>query len=216
MYNFTFSDNFELLGVTLRCFVAKHARLSSVKFLGLKLRLCKKRDKYEVCGDKTRQNRFQDKTAYVWVLDYRWRSFAIDDRRSRGRATYASLGVHDPFIHDVMHVSMMHVSMIHASMMHVSMMHVSMMIVSIMRFLDENIPDTCFQDAYINVSMMHVSMMHVSWCIYVWCIYLWSLILMHVCMMQVWMMHVSMIFDPEACIYDAANLFRTDGRTRRF
>ena len=38
---------------TLRCFVARHLlsqiyALSSVKFLGLKLQLCKKRDKYEV------------------------------------------------------------------------------------------------------------------------------------------------------------------------
>ena len=48
VYNFTFSDNFELLGVTLRCFVARQLlsriyALSSVKFFGLKLRLCKKR-----------------------------------------------------------------------------------------------------------------------------------------------------------------------------
>ena len=27
------------------------------------------------------------------------------------------------------------------------------------------------------------------------------------------MMHLSMIFDPNACIYDAANLSPTDGRT---
>ena len=40
---------------------------------------------------KSQQNGFRDKTAYVWALDYRWRSFAIDDRRSRGRATYAGL-----------------------------------------------------------------------------------------------------------------------------
>ena len=53
VYNFTFIDNFELLGVTLRCFVAKQLllriyALSSVKFPGLKLRLCKKNDKYQV------------------------------------------------------------------------------------------------------------------------------------------------------------------------
>ena len=47
VYNFTFSDNFELLGVTLRCFVARQLlsriyALLSVKFPGLKLRLCKK------------------------------------------------------------------------------------------------------------------------------------------------------------------------------
>ena len=54
VYNFTFSDNFELLGVTLRCFVARQLlsriyALLSVKFPGLKLRLCKKNDKYQVC-----------------------------------------------------------------------------------------------------------------------------------------------------------------------
>ena len=47
VYNFTFNDNFELLGVTLRCFVARQLlsriyALLSVKFPGLKLRLCKK------------------------------------------------------------------------------------------------------------------------------------------------------------------------------
>ena len=46
MYNFT-------LSFTLLCFVARHLlsriyALSSVKFLGPKLRLCKKKDKYEV------------------------------------------------------------------------------------------------------------------------------------------------------------------------
>ena len=40
---------------------------------------------------KSRQNGFRNKTAYVWALDYRWRSIAIDDRRSRGRALYAAL-----------------------------------------------------------------------------------------------------------------------------
>ena len=54
VYNFTFSDNFELLGVTLRCFVARQLlsriyALLSVKFPGLKLQLCKKNDKYQVC-----------------------------------------------------------------------------------------------------------------------------------------------------------------------
>ena len=44
---------FELPDVSLRCFVARQLllqiyALSSVKFLGLKLRLCKKKDKYEV------------------------------------------------------------------------------------------------------------------------------------------------------------------------
>ena len=46
---------------------------------------------YHQKARKSRQNGFCDKTAYVWALDYRWRSFAIDDRRSRGRATYAGL-----------------------------------------------------------------------------------------------------------------------------
>ena len=32
---------------------------------------------------KSRQNGFCDKTAYVWALDYRWRCFAVDERRSR-------------------------------------------------------------------------------------------------------------------------------------
>ena len=40
---------------------------------------------------KSRPNGFRNKTEYVWALDYRWRSFAIDDRRLRGRATYAAL-----------------------------------------------------------------------------------------------------------------------------
>ena len=49
MYNFT-------LYITLRCFVARHLlsriyALSSVKFLGLKLRLCKKRDEVWVDED---------------------------------------------------------------------------------------------------------------------------------------------------------------------
>ena len=44
---------FELPDVSLRCFVARQLllriyALSSVKFSGLKLRLCKKCDKYEV------------------------------------------------------------------------------------------------------------------------------------------------------------------------
>ena len=44
---------FELPDVSLRCFVVKQLllriyALSSVKFPGLKLRLCKKNDKYEV------------------------------------------------------------------------------------------------------------------------------------------------------------------------
>ena len=47
---------FELPDVSLRCFVARQLlsqiyALSSVKFPGLKLRLCKKNDKYEVCLD---------------------------------------------------------------------------------------------------------------------------------------------------------------------
>ena len=46
---------------------------------------------YHQKARKSRQNGFRDKTAYVWALDYRWRSFAIDDHRSRGRATYAGL-----------------------------------------------------------------------------------------------------------------------------
>ena len=38
----------------------------------------------------TRKKR--DQSAYVGALDYQWRSFVIDDRRSRGRALYAGLG----------------------------------------------------------------------------------------------------------------------------
>ena len=54
VYNFTFSDNFEIIGVTVRCFVARQIlsriyALLSVKFPGLKLWLCKKNDKYQVC-----------------------------------------------------------------------------------------------------------------------------------------------------------------------
>ena len=57
MNNFTFNDNFELLGVTLRCFVARQLlsriyAILSVKFPGLKLRLCKKDDKYQVWQDR--------------------------------------------------------------------------------------------------------------------------------------------------------------------
>ena len=48
-----------ILYFTLRGFVARHLlsriyALSSVKFLGLKLRLCKKKDKYEVCKRQTK------------------------------------------------------------------------------------------------------------------------------------------------------------------
>ena len=46
---------------------------------------------YHQKARKSRQNGFRDKTAYVWALDYRWRSFAIDDSQSRGHATYAAL-----------------------------------------------------------------------------------------------------------------------------
>ena len=47
---------FELPDVSLRCFVARQLllqiyALSSVKFSELKLWLCKKCDKYEVCAD---------------------------------------------------------------------------------------------------------------------------------------------------------------------
>ena len=48
---------------------------------------------YHQKARKSWQNRFRDKTAYFWALDYRWWSFAIDDRRSRGRATYAGLAL---------------------------------------------------------------------------------------------------------------------------
>merc|ERR1711934_1281201 len=53
VYTFTLNDNFELLGVTLRCFVARQLlsriyALLSVKFPGLKMRLCKKDYKYQV------------------------------------------------------------------------------------------------------------------------------------------------------------------------
>ena len=46
---------------------------------------------YHQKARKSRQNVFRDKTAYVWALDYRWRSIAIDDRRSRGCTLYAAL-----------------------------------------------------------------------------------------------------------------------------
>ena len=50
---------FELPDVSLRCFVATQLllriyALSSVKFSGLKLWLCKKCDKYEVCEDASK------------------------------------------------------------------------------------------------------------------------------------------------------------------
>ena len=68
----------------IRCFVAK-------PFLSQFTRCFRGRNpifsidtKSENSTPKVRVNR--DKTAYVWALDYRWRSFAIDDRRSRGRA----------------------------------------------------------------------------------------------------------------------------------
>ena len=72
VYNFTFSDHFELLGVTLRCFVARQLlsriyALLSVKFPGLKLRLCKKNDNYQVClGKITLGTHFRHSKVFFW------------------------------------------------------------------------------------------------------------------------------------------------------
>ena len=46
VYNFTFSDNFELLGVY--AVLSRIYALLSLNFPGIKLRLCKKNDKYQV------------------------------------------------------------------------------------------------------------------------------------------------------------------------
>ena len=64
--------------------------------------------------------------------------------------------------------------------------------------------DECVYDAYIYgpwpLILMHACMMHIFMILNNW-----PLIQMHVHMMQlhVCMMHISIIFDPDACVYDA-------------
>ena len=62
--------------------------------------------------------------------------------------------------------------------------------------------DECVCDAYIYDLL--------PW---LWWIYLWFLIHDPDAYMHVSTMQISMILDPDACIYDAANLFRTNERT---
>ena len=94
---------FELPDVSLRCFVVRQLlsriyALSSVKFSGLKLWLCKKSDKYEVCV-------WQTIIGHIYTyIDFNtfWctrnlsslRNNSINDQISTLGATSCSLGVH--------------------------------------------------------------------------------------------------------------------------